>query len=133
MEENKNEDNSLLSKLMSYHLDIGEISMLLAIINSDKFNIYREILGSCFEISIDDPVKTGKFVNKEYYFESTDYSSIISLDCVTWLDMEIRTSLSGLWYCLDYITCGTFSEFFFKKSFKKIQFPYKVNTCGRKQ
>lgn len=133
MEENENESNSLLAKLMTYHLDISEAAMLLSIINSDKFNIYKEIFDNCCEVLIDNPIKTGKFVNKEYYFESTDCSTIISFDCVTWLDLSIQTSLSGLWYCLDYITCGTFSEFFFKKSFKKIQFPYKVNTCGRKQ
>lgn len=139
MEKCKKQETTLLSKLINYGLDIKECIFLLNFINSPNFETYRKIINSISENMDTDtslyilanPIDTGGFIKQDFYLESMESPSVVSLDDGnTWIDLSVYTKLHNFWYCLNYITCGTFSNFFTNKSFKKIEFPYKVENNG---
>lgn len=139
MEKCKKQETTLLSKLINYGLDIKECIFLLNFINSPNFETYRKIINSISENMDTDtslyilanPIDTGGFIKQDFYLESMESPSVVSLDDGnTWIDLSVYTKLHNFWYCLNYITCGTFSNFFVNKSFKKIEFPYRIENNG---
>lgn len=134
MEKTEQQKTTLLSKLINYGLDIRECIFLLNFINNPNFKTYKKIINDICadnEVYIENPIATNKFERYDFYIESTEAPNVVSVDDgITWIDLSIYTKLHNLWYCLNYITCGTFSSFFTNKSFKKIEFPYKVETDG---
>lgn len=138
MNEYEKPEKTLLSKLINYGLDIKECIFILNFINNPNFKVYRNIINNISdeneysnELYIANPTETNKFEKQAFYLESIEAPNIVSVDDgYTWIDTSIYTKLHNFWYCLNYITCGTFSNFFTNKSFKKIKFPYKVETNG---